>query len=46
MISRSWVIFAVLASIADAEQYFSADSAIARSTLARLKSRQVTTKWT
>lgn len=33
MTSKSWVIVAVLASIAEAEQYFSTESPMARSTL-------------
>jgi hypothetical protein len=43
-ISKSWVIVAVLAIIADAEQYFSADRAMARSTFSRESLRPLTTK--
>lgn len=41
--SKSWVMVAVLAIMAEAEQYFSADSAMARSTLARARPRPFTT---
>jgi hypothetical protein len=44
MTSKSWVIIAVLASIADAEQYFSADNRIARSTFSAASVRPLTTK--
>src|SRR5258706_237150 len=44
MILKSWVISAVLASIAEAEQYFSADSEIARDTLPGSRPLPVTTK--
>ena len=44
MTSKSWVIVAVLAIIADAEQYFSTDSAMARSTLSGASRRPFTTK--
>jgi hypothetical protein len=42
--SKSWVMAAVLAIMAEAEQYFSADSAMARSTLADASPRPLTTK--
>jgi hypothetical protein len=42
--SKSWVIVAVLAIIADAEQYFSTDSAMARSTFSGATPRPFTTK--
>ena len=42
--SKSWVIVAVLAIIADAEQYFSTESAMARSTFSALRRRPFTTK--
>jgi hypothetical protein len=42
--SKSWVIVADLAIIADAEQYFSADSAMARSTFSTASPRPFTTK--
>src|ERR1700730_15360763 len=42
--SQSWVIVAVLAIIADAEQYFSTDSAMARSTFSGASPRPFTTK--
>jgi hypothetical protein len=43
MISKSWVISAVLPSITDAEQYLSADNLMARSTCAGLRPLPVTT---
>ena len=42
-ISKSWVIVAVLAIIAEAEQYFSTESWIARSTLLAARFRPLTT---
>src|SRR5919108_1137485 len=42
--SKWWVIVAVLASIADAEQYYSADSRMARSTFYAASVRPLTTK--
>src|SRR5262245_10785970 len=42
--SKSWMIVAVLAIIADAEQYFSTDSAMARSTFSAASRRPFTTK--
>jgi hypothetical protein len=42
--SKSWVIVAVLAIIADAEQYFSTDSAMARSIFSSASPRPFTTK--
>ena len=42
--SKSWVIVAVLAIIADAEQYFSTESEMARSTFSAASPRPFTTK--
>ena len=42
--SKSWVIVAVLAIIADAEQCFSTESAMARSTFSAVRRRPFTTK--
>jgi hypothetical protein len=42
--SKSWVMVAVLAIIADAEQYFSVDSSTARSTFPGASPRPFTTK--